>query len=161
MISGGCLNCFTQFSKQNILHLWALCASNWIKILNGYLSFRKFEHHFLFFAYSRMCSSVLSPAGVLCVPLCTYSACTNIKCRQFTDDQIRPAMLLSSLILQNFSFFISSLGLSFTYSVGVLPFPISWHIVINFHYKQILLKISYTENNLTMMSAVKWETTLP
>lgn len=70
MIYGGCLNCFSQISKQNILHLWALCASNWIK--SWYSSLRKFAQYFHFFVctaghIAMPCLQLM--VCVLCTPL--------------------------------------------------------------------------------------------
>lgn len=151
MISGGCLDCSSQFSKQNILHLWALCASNWIKILNGYLSFRKFEHHLHFFCVEQDVKQCLVSSWCY-IPLCTCSACTNTESRWFTEDQVSPWMLLRGLIVQKFSFFINITGLSFSFAVIVLSFFKSWYIVFSLYYMQILPEVFYTE----CAQAVMW-----
>lgn len=148
------------FSKQNILHLWASCASNWIKILDGYLSFRKFEQHFHFFCAEQDLQQCLVSSWCY-VPLCTRSACTSTESRGFTEDQIRPWMLLSGPVLQNLSFFINIMDLSFSFSVTVLLF-----FKILRYYFQLMLQpdlpeIFCTECTQAVTWAVKWGTALP
>lgn len=140
--------------KQNILHLWALCGSNWIKILNGYLSFRKFEQLFHFFLRTAGYVAVLCLQLVVCV-VCTpshvFSLHKHKKSRRFTD-QIRPSMFLSGFILQNLSFFISLLAiLSMFYLFPNLGALLSTYIISRFFSKSF----SHTESTLATMLAMK------